>query len=634
MKHGFIKVAAAIPEVKVADCEFNAEKIEKMIKQAAVQGVEAVCFPELSLTSYSCGDLFFQELLLGAAKKYLLRLIANTAHLDIVAIVGLPLRYGDKIFNVAAIFSRGDILGFVPKTYLPNYGEYYEKRWFASSKDLCVNEIEIFGCRCPFTPNLVVGSGAKFAVEICEDLWTPVPPSCFHSLAGAHLIFNLSASNELVGKHKYRKSLVEQQSARCIAGYVYAGAGFGESSTDLVFSGNALICENGVLLSEAERFSFDGQLVIADIDIDRLTSQRRKNTSFDCQVGNNYSFINTYFKEKETPLHRYINPQPFVPAHEDCETLNEIFSIQTGGLAKRLTHTGINRTVIGVSGGLDSALALLVCIKTCDKLKLPRQNVIGVTMPGFGTTGRTLKNAETLMQELGITVRNISIVEACERHFKDIGHDPETHDITYENTQARERTQILMDIANQCGGLVVGTGDMSELALGWATYGGDHISMYGVNSGVPKTLVKRLVEHVAETQIEQSAAKILKDIIDTPVSPELLPAKDGKISQATETIVGPYELHDFFLFYILRDAFSPSKIYYLSKIAFKGIYDDQTILHWMRIFYRRFFAQQFKRSCMPDGPKVGAINLSPRGDWRMPSDASCNLWLKEMENLL
>jgi NAD+ synthase (glutamine-hydrolysing) len=654
MNHGFLKVAAAIPEVKVADCEFNYERIKRMIISADSAGVEIICFPELALTSYSCGDLFFQELLLENAKTSLLRLVEDTADLGIVSIVGLPLMQGDRIFNVAAVFGRGEIYGFVPKAYLPNYGEYYEKRWFSAANEVDGSEVCLgikptksadgklpTGADCtpktyPFASDLIFGdSEVKFAIEICEDLWTPSPPSANRCMAGAHVVFNPSASNELTGKHQYRKALVEQQSARCIAGYVYSGAGWGESTTDTVFAGNGLIAENGVMLNEAERFSFNEQIIVADIDVDRLRAMRAKSTSFGNHSGNNNIFIYVKFPERETKITRHINPKPFVPSPEEAnDNLSEIFSIQIGGLAKRMMHTGISKPVAGISGGLDSTLALLVCVKTCDKLGVPRSNIVGVTMPGFGTGKRTYGNATALMKRLGITVREIDITGACLQHFKDIGHNPEIHDVTFENTQARERTQILMDVANQCNGLVIGTGDMSELALGWATYNGDHISMYAVNSGIPKTLVKHLVAWIADTLTEENVKDILKDILETPISPELLPTNDKQETvQSTEEIVGPYELHDFFLYYLLRLGYSPSKIFFMAKIAFEGVYDSHLILKWMEVFYKRFFTQQFKRSCLPDGPKVGSVNLSPRGDWRMPSDASYALWIENIAQL-
>ncbi|MDR1130481.1 MAG: NAD(+) synthase [Prevotellaceae bacterium] len=655
MNHGFLKVAAAIPEVKVADCEFNAGRIMEMIQSADAGGVEIICFPELAITSYTCGDLFFQELLLESAKIELIELVENTSGMDIISIVGLPLMHKDRIFNVAAVFGRGVIYGFVPKTYLPNYNEYYEKRWFSSAKDIADTEIyfdikpvksvgksfmqySAYAKRSyPFTPDIIFGDGEiKFAIEICEDLWVPSPPSADHCMAGAHVVFNLSASNELTGKHQYRKALAGQQSARCMAGYVYSGSGWGESTTDTVFSGNALVFENGGLLNEAERFSFSEQTVVSDIDVDRLRALRAKNTSFGKYFDENHQFVHIDFPERETKISRRINPKPFVPTSESAdESLNDIFSIQVGGLAKRLLHTGIRKQIIGISGGLDSTLALLVCVKTCDKLKIPRSNIIGITMPGFGTSRRTYNNAMALMKELSITVREIDISKACMQHFEDIGHDPDVHDVTYENTQARERTQILMDMANQCNGIVIGTGDLSELALGWATYNGDHISMYAINVSIPKTLVKHLVSRVADTLPEENVKKILDSILDTPISPELLPADENRdiITQSTEEIVGPYELHDFFLYYLLRLGYSPSKIFFMAKIAFEGIYDNKTILKWMEVFYKRFFVHQFKRSCLPDGPKVGSVNLSPRGDWRMPSDGSYSLWMENINQL-
>ncbi|MDR1169948.1 MAG: NAD(+) synthase [Prevotellaceae bacterium] len=654
MNHGFLKVAAAIPEVRVADCKFNSAKMLKIIEEADALGVETICFPELAITSYTCGDLFFQDLLLESAKAALAGLVEDTSERKIICIAGLPLMHGDRIFNVAAVFGRGQIYGFVPKTYLPNYGEYYEKRWFSSAKDIVGSEI-YFDAQLPepvsrtqarfpsclkksypFTPRIIFGdSKVKFAVEICEDLWAANPPSAGHCTAGANIIFNPSASNELAGKHRYRQALVGQQSARCMAGYVYSGSGWGESTTDTVFSGNAMIFENGVLLNEAERFSFSEQTVVADIDTDRLRSLRMKNTSFTGSDNEDRIFVPIDFPERDAEISRRIDPKPFVPNPGNAgESFGEIFSIQIGGLAKRIVHTGIQKLVIGVSGGLDSTLALLVCAKTCDKLNIPRGNIVGITMPGFGTTLRTCSNAGALMKGLGIAVRKIDITGACMRHFEDIGHNPDTHDVTYENTQARERTKILMDIANQCSGLVVGTGDLSELALGWATYNGDHMSMYAVNAGVPKTLVRHLVAWIADTLDGEKVRDILNDILDTPVSPELLPTGEKQeITQATEKIVGPYELHDFFLYYVLRLGYSPSKIFFMAKIAFAGIYDDNTIIEWMKVFYRRFFTQQFKRSCLPDGPKIGSVNLSPRGDWRMPSDASYDMWMNELSKL-
>jgi NAD+ synthase (glutamine-hydrolysing) len=639
--YGFYKVAAAIPEVRVADCEFNAEQMKKLIFEAYKQKVQTVCFPELSLTAYTCGDLFFQKTLIRAAENALLDLLDETANLPVCFIVGAPVELNSKLYNCAIVCLNGNVLGIVPKVFLPNYSEFYEKRWFEPySLDKPVEKVKYAGGTVPFGTNLLFNSeNGLFAVEICEDLWSVIPPSSSHALSGAKLIFNLSASDELIGKQQYVKSLISQQSARCQTAYVYAAAGFGESTTDLVYAGNAYIYENGRLLSESKRFQFKEQLVVGEVDFDLLDAERKKNTTF---IGK--SNIDNYKKVEVdllwndyTPmkLSRFVNPTPFIPTegnyNESCE---EIFSIQVAGLAKRVVHTAAKSLILGISGGLDSTLALLVCAKTVDKLGLSREMICGVTMPGFGTTDRTHTNALRLMKSLGITFKDISIIAACEQHFKDIGHDPAVHDISYENTQARERTQILMDLANQQNGLVVGTGDMSELALGWATYNGDHISMYGVNAGIPKTLVRHLVKWVAENQMDEVSRETLLDIIDTPVSPELLPVDaKGKMTQFTEDLVGPYDLHDFFLFYTLRYGFSPDKIYYLAQHAFKNTYKNAVILKWMEVFFRRFFNQQFKRSCMPDGTKVGSVNLSPRGDWRMPSDAEANLWLKEIKDL-
>jgi NAD+ synthase (glutamine-hydrolysing) len=637
--HGFLKVAAAIPELRVADCEFNMQQIKRLIDDAVEQQVQVLCFPELSLTSYTCGDLFFQKTVVGEAEKAIVRLLEETRELSICFIAGVPVEHNSKLYNCAVVCQRGRVLGIVPKVYLPNYSEFYEKRWFEAYKLETDNiEISYAGNFTTFGTNQLFGSKDRnFAIEICEDVWSVVPPSSYHAMAGAQLVFNLSASPELIGKRQYVKSLLSQQSARCQAAYVYAAAGFGESTTDLVYAGNAYIYENGKLLAESKRFQFTEQLIVSEIDFELLNAERKKNTTFIARpVVQNYSQIRVDLgNEDEIQLSRTFNPTPFVPAsgnyNESCE---EIFSIQVAGLAKRLVHTNSKTLILGISGGLDSTLALLVCVKTADKLGLPREMIVGVTMPGFGTTDRTYQNAVNLMQALGITDKEISIVPASEQHFKDIDHNPAVHDITYENTQARERTQILMDLANQLNGMVIGTGDMSELALGWATYNGDHISMYGVNMGIPKTLVRYLVRWVAETQLDERSKTTLFDIVDTPVSPELLPTDvQGQTTQFTEDVVGPYELHDFFLYYTLRYGFTPGKIYYIAKHAFHGIYDNAIILKWLEVFFRRFFSNQFKRSCMPDGPKVGSANLSPRGDWRMPSDASVNLWLKEIRLL-
>lgn len=646
MQNGFVKVAAAVPAVKVADCEYNTLQIENIIAQAEGKGVEIIVFPELCITGYSCQDLFRQSLLLEQVEASMLMLLDFTRNLDIISIVGLPVVVGDMLLNCAAVIQKGDLLGLIPKTYLPNYSEFYEKRWFASSQDLQPTEIRFAGNKILVTsqPTLFkTCDGVLFGIEICEDVWAPAPPSNRLALAGADMTFNLSASDELIGKHKYLKSLLSQQSARTISGYIYSGCGFGESSQDVVYTGNAFIYENGQLLAEGERFSFKPQVIISQIDIEKLRSERRNNSTYvNAQREHDARIVNahTTVAQRDFELIRDVDPHPFIPGQEDMGTsCNEIFSIQVAGLAKRLVHINCKTVVLGISGGLDSTLALLVCVKTFDKLGWSRKGIVGVNMPGFGTTNRTHNNAVTLMESLGVTIREVSISAAVEQHFKDIGHDMSVHDVTYENSQARERTQILMDLGNQLGGLVIGTGDLSELALGWATYNGDHMSMYGVNAGIPKTLIRHLVQYVAES-VDDTSRETLLDIIDTPVSPELIPAdEDGNIRQKTEELVGPYELHDFFLYYVLRFGFRPLKIFMLASKAFNGnnngitFYDDATIKKWLTIFLRRFFSQQFKRSCLPDGPKVGSVSLSPRGDWRMPSDASSTLWLKECEQI-
>lgn len=644
MKFGFVKVAAAIPAVKVADCKFNAQQAETQIMVADGKGVQIVIFPELNLTGYSCGDLFSHNLLLEQAEMALMQIVNNTRQLDVISIVGMPVMVNSSLANCAVVFQKGKILGVVPKTYLPNYKEFYEQRWFASSLTYNdISTIRLCGQIVPFGCDLLFETpDTCFGIEICEDVWAPVPPSSELVLKGAEIIFNMSADTENIAKHQYLRSLLSQQSARCLSGYVFSSCGFGESTTDVVFAGNGLIYENGTLLAEAERFSFKEQMVVSEIDVERLRSERLVNTTFAASVrahsGKPVRKISTEFVTgRDLSLSRYIDPHPFVPAggkllDERCE---EIFSIQVAGLAKRLVHTNCKSVVVGISGGLDSTLALLVCVKTFDKLGLSRKGIIGITMPGFGTTDRTYNNALSLMSSLQVTTKEISIKDACIQHFKDIDHDMSVHDVTYENGQARERTQILMDYANKIGGLVIGTGDLSELALGWATYNGDHMSMYAVNSSIPKTLVRYLVNWVAQTGVDVLSRNTLLDIIDTPISPELIPAdENGNIKQKTEDLVGPYELHDFFLYYFLRFGTRPAKIFYLAEIAFKGVYDSTTIKKWLINFCRRFFNQQFKRSCLPDGPKVGSVSLSPRGDWRMPSDASSALWLKECEELM
>ena len=645
MKFGFVKVAAAVPVVKVADVKYNVQQIESLIAQAEGRGIEIIVFPELCITGYSCQDLFKEHLLLDRAEEGIISLLDLTRKLDIITIVGLPIIINGLLYNCAAVLQGGNILGIVPKTYLPNYGEFYEKRWFASAQDLNPTDMYFAGnpVHVSAEPQLfVTGDGVKFGVEICEDVWAPIPPSNNLALAGADLIFNLSASDELIGKHTYLKSLLAQQSARTITGYIYSSCGFGESTQDVVYGGNAMLFENGHLLAEGQRFSFQPQLMTSQIDVEKLRIERRCNTTFiNAQRGAHAEEIECKpTSPKDFELLRQIDPHPFIPKEEDMtSTCEEILSIQVAGLAKRLYHINAQKAVIGISGGLDSTLALLVTVKAFDKLGLDRKGIIGITMPGFGTTDRTYHNAIKLMETLGVTIREISIAKAVTQHFEDIGHDARQHDITYENSQARERTQILMDVANQVNAIVVGTGDLSELALGWATYNGDHMSMYGVNAGVPKTLIRYLVTYVAKDM----ATETLLDIVDTPISPELIPADEqGHIKQKTEDLVGPYELHDFFIYYFLRYGFSPKKIFLMAKRAFctpspvegrEPLYDEETIKKWLTTFCRRFFTQQFKRSCLPDGPKVGSVSLSPRGDWRMPSDAAYALWIDECEKL-
>lgn len=640
MNYGFVKVAAAVPRVKIADCNFNAKQLESLIAVADGKGVQIITFPEMCITAYTCGDLFGQQLLLEEAEMALMQILNNTRQLDIISILGMPVIVNSTVINAAVVIQKGKVLGVVPKTYLPNYKEFYEQRWFTSALQIAETSVRLCGQIIPMGTNLLFEtSDTIFGIEICEDLWSTIPPSSTLALQGAEIIFNLSADNEGIGKNSYLRSLISQQSARCISGYVFSSCGFGESTTDVVFAGNGLIYENGNQLAHNDRFSFEEQLIISEIDVEYLRAERRINTTFAASKGNipadkkPVRIATEFVNSKELNLTRTFERHPFVPQgaalNERCE---EVFSIQVAGLAQRLVHTGAKTAVIGISGGLDSTLALLVCVKTFDKLGLSRKNIIGVTMPGFGTTNRTYHNAISLMNSLGITVREISIKEACIQHFKDISHDINVHDVTYENAQARERTQILMDIANQTGGMVIGTGDLSELALGWATYNGDHMSMYGVNGSIPKTLVKYLVKWVAENEVDETSCITLLDIVDTPISPELIPAdENGDIKQKTEDLVGPYELHDFFLYYFMRFGFRPSKIFMLASLAFKEVYDEETIKKWLLIFFRRFFNQQFKRSCLPDGPKVGSISISPRGDWRMPSDASAAAWLKEIE---
>lgn len=642
MNYGYITVASAIPQVRVADVDYNVEQIERFVVDADKRGVEILVFPELSVTGYSCQDLFAQQALLDRVEKKIVDMLEATKRCDVISVVGAPICIGGGVYNCAVVCQHGTVLGIVPKRFLPNYGEFYEKRWFASSDDLTepvwinyagswvivIGEETLFKTAC----------GVKFGIELCEDVWSPLPPSNDLVLSGADIILNLSASDDLIGKNAYLKSLLAQQSARLICGYVYSSCGFGESTQDVVYGGNAFVYENGALVAESERFSLEEQLVVSQIDVDKLRAERRRNTSFvHAQRGHTARvFKADITEERRFELLRHVDSHPFIPESDDMyASCDEIFSIQVCGLAKRLVHTHCKCVVIGISGGLDSTLALLVCVKTFDKLGYDRKGIVGVTMPGFGTTDRTYNNAMTLMKGLGITIREISIRKSVTQHFEDIGHDINVHDVTYENGQARERTQILMDLSNELGGMVIGTGDLSELALGWATYNGDHMSMYGVNASIPKTLIRYLVNHVAENSVDEQSRTTLLDIIDTPISPELIPADEhGNIKQKTEDLVGPYELHDFFIYNFMRFGFSPAKIYMLARHAFsKDLYSDEVIKHWLKTFVRRFFNQQFKRSCLPDGPKVGSVSLSPRGDWRMPTDASSALWLAECENL-
>lgn len=633
--NGFIRVAAACPVVNVADIEFNVRNIKECIDSAVDQKVKLVVFPELCITSYTCADLFTQKLLLDKSLEAVENLCKYSKEKDLLIAVGAPLIYNYSLYNCVYIIFEGRILGIVPKSYIPNYTEFYEKRWFTEGIDIVNRKIDLyFQENIPFGTNLIFTSGIfKFGFEVCEDLWVVIPPSSYLSLMGANIIGNLSASNEIVSKADYRKDLVRSQSARCISTYIYASSGVFESSTDLVFSGDLLIGENGALLNHNDRFQRENQVITSVVDVSRLNNQRLKNVSFRDSVKLtpfeaveiNFNFNNTDIKDFD----RYIDKHPFVPSEvaEREIRCREIFSIQTAALAKRITHTGVKRAVVGISGGLDSTLALLVMVKTFDMLNIPRENIITVTMPGFGTTDRTYNNAVSLCKHLGTELREINIVDACLQHFRDINHPVEKHDVTYENVQARERTQILMDISNKECGLLIGTGDLSELALGWCTYNGDHMSMYSVNCSIPKTLVRYLVRYVAQKEVESEVSDILLDILDTPVSPELLPKdKEGNITQKTEDIVGPYELHDFFLYHFVRQSETPEKILFLAKYAFKDDYDEEIIKKWLDTFIRRFFSQQFKRSAIPDGPKVGTVSLSPRGDWRMPSDASPKLW--------
>lgn len=632
MKDGFIKVAAATPKIKVADPAYNTEEILKIIDETEKKGASILVFSELTISGYTCGDLFLQQPLLTECKNQLLRIVKATENKSMLVVVGCPIVIKQKLYNCAVVISDGSILGIVPKTHLPNYSEFYELRHFTSGEGLeedlwfgeefgyvnvAVNQL----FKCKEIPELVV------ACEICEDLWVPLPPSTYHAMAGATVICNPSASVETTTKESYRRSLVSNQSARLLAAYIYADAGEGESTQDVVYSGHHLICENGSVLAEAKRFT--NEIIYADIDVQKLAAERRKMTSFPGGQTEDYFEQEFSLEVKENKITRTFPKAPFVPDNQDerDKRCDEILSLQSMGLKKRLEHTNCKHAVVGISGGLDSTLAVLVTARAFDLLDIPRENLICVTMPCFGTTDRTYQNAVSLIKELGATLKEVRIEKAVRQHFADIGHDENNHDVTYENSQARERTQILMDMANQYNGMVIGTGDMSELALGWATYNGDHMSMYAVNCSVPKTLVRYLVLYYAETTDNKKLSEVLMDVLDTPVSPELLPPVDGVISQKTEDLVGPYELHDFFLYYMLRFGFPKSKLYRMAKLTFDGVYDDETIKKWLDKFYWRFFSQQFKRSCLPDGPKVGSVAVSPRGDLRMPSDASPTAWL-------
>ena len=643
MKDGFICVAAGTPKIRVADCRHNAEQIFTMMREADKQGVKILALPELCLTGYTCGDLFLQDTLLDGAAEGLRTILEATRHLEVLTALGMPVRAGGKLYNCAVVIQKGEILAVAPKTYLPNYGEFYEKRWFESGESLdghmsvslpAADSATTYTglgqsiIDCPAVPGLKVG------VEICEDLWAPDPPSRRLAEAGATVILNLSASNEVVGKAAYRRQLVVGQSGRLCCGYVYADAGEGESTTDLVFAGHNMIAENGAMLAESR---FTAGLTIADIDVQRLTYERRRLTPFPALRDTGLCWSEAEFTPCVTKIRRYVSPTPFIPenAADRAGRCEEILTIAALGLKKRLEHTGAKTAVVGLSGGLDSTLALLITALAMGMLHRPASDIVAVTMPCFGTTDRTKNNAVLLAERMGAALRTIPIGDTVRSHFRDIGHDPDVHDVTYENAQARERTQVLMDVANETGGLVIGTGDLSELALGWATYNGDHMSMYGVNASIPKTLVRHLVDYAARDNLkkDEELTHVLEDILDTPVSPELLPAVQGQIVQRTEDLVGPYELHDFFLYYALRWGFGPRKILRLAELAFHRAYSREVILKWLKSFYRRFFVQQFKRSCLPDGPKVGSVALSPRGDWRMPSDAAARLWLEELEGV-
>ena len=634
MKNGFVKVAAATPDIRVADVEFNTQNIINAMEEAQKNGAKILVFPELCVTGYTCSDLFDHSVLLKASRKALLEIAENTNDKDMLVFVGAPLEVNGKLYNVAAAMNQGEILGFTTKTFLPNYGEFYEMRQFTPGPQI-VREITFEGKKIPFGPQILFQAEGMeelvVAAEICEDVWSPIPPSIQAALEGATVIVNCSASDETIGKDTYRRALISGQSARLISGYIYANAGEGESTTDLVFGGHNIIAENGTILKESSRYV--NEIIYSEIDLQRITGERRKNTTF--QPLDEETLVRVPFTVEETKtfLTRTFPKKPFVPSDEQtrAQRCEEILTIQAMGLKKRLAHTNARTAVVGISGGLDSTLALLVTARAFDMLGRDKKDIIAVTMPCFGTTDRTYQNACEMSKKVGATLIEVPIADAVNVHFRDIGHDPEDHSVTYENCQARERTQVLMDIANKTWGMVIGTGDLSELALGWATYNGDHMSMYGVNASVPKTLVRHLVKYAADDTTDEALKNVLYDVLDTPVSPELLPPKDGDIAQKTEDLVGPYELHDFFLYFMLRFGYEPSKIFRIACMTFDGEYDKETIFKWLETFCRRFFSQQFKRSCLPDGPKVGTVALSPRGDWRMPSDACVAVWMRDLE---
>lgn len=634
MKNGFVKVAAATPDIRVADVEFNTQNIINVMEEAQKNGAKILVFPELCVTGYTCSDLFDHSVLLKASRKALLEIAENTSDKDMLVFVGAPLEVNGKLYNVAAAMNQGEILGFTTKTFLPNYGEFYEMRQFTPGPQT-VREITFEGKKIPFGPQILFQAKGMeelvVAAEICEDVWSPIPPSIQAALEGATVIVNCSASDETIGKDTYRRALISGQSARLISGYIYANAGEGESTTDLVFGGHNIIAENGTILKESSRYV--NEIIYSEIDLQRITGERRKNTTFQPLDEETLVRVPFTIEETKTFLTRTFPKKPFVPSDEQTRTqrCEEILTIQAMGLKKRLAHTNARTAVVGISGGLDSTLALLVTARAFDMLGRDKKDIIAVTMPCFGTTDRTYQNACEMSKKVGATLIEVPIADAVNVHFRDIGHDPEDHSVTYENCQARERTQVLMDIANKTWGMVIGTGDLSELALGWATYNGDHMSMYGVNASVPKTLVRHLVKYAADDTTDEALKNVLYDVLDTPVSPELLPPKDGDIAQKTEDLVGPYELHDFFLYFMLRFGYEPSKIFRIACMTFDGEYDKETIFKWLETFCRRFFSQQFKRSCLPDGPKVGTVALSPRGDWRMPSDACVAVWMKDLE---